>query len=147
MIAHKNKIVGQLRGGVKQLLTANGVKQFTGTASFKDRNTIAIDGDALIGAKKDDHRHRLDLGHARLSAPSTSASWKAGHSFASTGCRQSMIVLGGGFIGCEMACMAAKLGVKVVIVELLEDILTPARLRRRAAKCAGTWKRLSASAC
>ncbi|MBU6411117.1 MAG: FAD-dependent oxidoreductase, partial [Verrucomicrobia bacterium] len=35
----------------------------------------------------------------------------------------SMIVLGGGFIGCELACMAAMLGVKVTIVELLEDIL------------------------
>ena len=32
-------------------------------------------------------------------------------------------VLGGGFIGCELACMAAQLGVKVTIVELLEDIL------------------------
>ena len=35
----------------------------------------------------------------------------------------TMIVLGGGFIGCELACMAAMLGVKVTIVELLEDIL------------------------
>ena len=34
-----------------------------------------------------------------------------------------MLVLGGGFIGCELACMAAMLGVKVTIVELLEDIL------------------------
>ena len=32
-------------------------------------------------------------------------------------------MLGGGFIGCELACMAAMLGVKVTIVELLEDIL------------------------
>ena len=36
---------------------------------------------------------------------------------------ETMIVLGGGFIGCELACMAAMLGVKVTIVELLEDIL------------------------
>jgi dihydrolipoamide dehydrogenase len=34
-----------------------------------------------------------------------------------------MLVLGGGFIGCELACMAAMLGVKVTIVELLQDIL------------------------
>src|ERR1035438_8677711 len=34
-----------------------------------------------------------------------------------------MLVLGGGFIGCELACMAAQLGVKVTVVELLEDIL------------------------
>jgi dihydrolipoamide dehydrogenase len=36
---------------------------------------------------------------------------------------ETMLVLGGGFIGCELACMAAMLGVKVTIVELLEDIL------------------------
>ena len=36
---------------------------------------------------------------------------------------ESMIVLGGGFIGCEIASMAAMLGVKVTIVELLDDIL------------------------
>ena len=66
MVARKDKVVDQLRGGVKQLLTANGVKQFSGSAAFKDRDTIAIDGDLTIGAKKDDHRHRLDLGDARL---------------------------------------------------------------------------------
>lgn len=32
-------------------------------------------------------------------------------------------MLGGGYIGCELACMAAQLGVQVTIVELLEDIL------------------------
>ena len=32
-------------------------------------------------------------------------------------------MLGGGYIGCEIASMAAMLGVKVVIVELLDDIL------------------------
>jgi dihydrolipoamide dehydrogenase len=34
-----------------------------------------------------------------------------------------LLVLGGGVIGCEFACMAAQLGVKVTVVELLEDIL------------------------
>jgi dihydrolipoamide dehydrogenase len=35
-----------------------------------------------------------------------------------------VLVLGGGIIGCEFACMLAQLGVKVTIVELLEDIIT-----------------------
>src|ERR1041385_2331202 len=39
MLAHKNKVIQQLRGGIGSLLTGNGVKQFTGTASFVDRNT------------------------------------------------------------------------------------------------------------
>src|ERR1017187_3098218 len=54
MIAHKNQVVQQLREGVQQLLTANGVKQFAGTASFADRHTIEIGagkGATRIGAK------------------------------------------------------------------------------------------------
>jgi dihydrolipoamide dehydrogenase len=35
----------------------------------------------------------------------------------------SLIVLGGGVIGCEFACMAAQLGVKVTIVEMLPTLL------------------------
>src|SRR6056297_3525320 len=37
---------------------------------------------------------------------------------------ESLLVLGGGYIGCEMAEMVAALGVKVTIVELLDDVLT-----------------------
>jgi len=51
MVRRKDKVVDQLRGGVKQLLTANGVTQFAGSAAFRGRETIAIDGSATIGAK------------------------------------------------------------------------------------------------
>jgi dihydrolipoamide dehydrogenase len=122
MAAHKNKVVSQLQGGIKQLLTANGVKQFAGTASFKDRNTIAISGGETIGAKK-----------VIIATGSTSAVPgflpKSPNVVESRGFLDleklpaSMIVLGGGYIGCELACMAAALGVEVTIVELLSDIL------------------------
>ena len=35
----------------------------------------------------------------------------------------SLIVMGGGIIGCELACLAAQLGAQVTVVEMLEDIL------------------------
>ena len=66
MVRRKDKVVDQLRGGVKQLLTANGVKSFAGSAAFKDRETIVIDGGVDDRREADDHRHRLDLGDARL---------------------------------------------------------------------------------
>jgi dihydrolipoamide dehydrogenase len=122
MIGHKNKVVNQLRGGIKQLLTANGVKQFAGVASFQDRNTIAISDGTTIGAKK-----------TIIATGSTSAMPgflpkhpRVVESRAFLDRDQlpgSMLVLGGGFIGCELACMLAQLGVKVTVVELLEDIL------------------------
>jgi dihydrolipoamide dehydrogenase len=131
MIGHKNKVISQLQGGIKQLLTANGVKQFTGVASFKDRSTITIANNGAgsvasepqtIGAKK-----------VIIATGSTSVMPgflpKHERVVESRGFLDlnklpaTMLVLGGGFIGCELACMAAMLGVKVTIVELLEDIL------------------------
>ena len=121
MIGNKDKAVGTLRSGINSLLTANGVKQYTGTASFVDRNTIEV-GDERISAKK-----------IIIATGSTSAmpgflpkNERVVESRAFLDIQKlpvSMIVMGGGFIGCELACMAAMLGVKVTIVELLEDIL------------------------
>jgi dihydrolipoamide dehydrogenase len=127
MIGHKNKVVAQLKGGVKQLLAANGVKQFAGTASFVDRNTLEIDGGASVPAS------RIGAKKVIIATGSTSAMPgflpKHERVVESRGFLDldqlpaSLIVMGGGFIGCELACMAALLGVKVTIVELLEDIL------------------------
>ena len=127
MIGQKNKVVDQLQSGIKQLLTTNGVKQFTGLASFKDRSTLSIAGanatdQQTISAKK------IIIATGSTSAmpgflPKHERVVESRGFLDLTALPQSMIVLGGGFIGCELACMAAMLGVKVTIVELLEDIL------------------------
>jgi dihydrolipoamide dehydrogenase len=122
MIERKDRVVGQLTNGVKQLLTANGVKIFSGAATFKDRETIVIEGAETIRAKK-----------IIIATGSTSATPDflpkherivESRAFLSVNrLPERMIVMGGGYIGCEIASMAAMLGVKVVIVELLDDIL------------------------
>ena len=135
MIGNKDKAVTQLRSGINSLLTANGVKQFTGTASFVDRNTIEISGGPIInqifGASVP--ASRISAKKIIIATGSTSAMpgflpkhERVVESRAFLDIQKlpaTMIVLGGGFIGCELACMAAMLGVKVTIVELLEDIL------------------------
>lgn len=131
MIGHKNKVVSQLQGGIKQLLTANGVKQFAGVASFKDRNTITIAG-AGAGCVAAEPQ-TLSARKVIIATGSTSVmpGFLPKHErvvesrgfLDLTRLPATMLVLGGGFIGCELACMAAMLGVKVTIVELLEDIL------------------------
>jgi dihydrolipoamide dehydrogenase len=121
MIGNKDKAVGTLRSGINSLLTANGVKQYTGTASFVDRNTIEV-GDERISAKK------IIIATGSTSAmpgflPKNERVIESRAFLDIQKLPASMIVMGGGFIGCELACMAAMLGVKVTIVELLEDIL------------------------
>ena len=122
MIGHKNKVVRQLQGGIKQLLAGNGIRQFTGTASFKDRNTIQISDGTTIAARK------VIVATGSTSAmpgflPKHERVIESRAFLDRDTLPESMLVLGGGFIGCELACMAAMLGVKVTIVELLEDVL------------------------
>jgi len=145
LIAHKNKVVTQLRAGIGQLLTCNGVKQLTGQASFVDRNTLEISPGPVAQASlpagartpnntgTEAYATRIVGKKIILATGSTSAVPgflpKHPRVVESRGFLDldklpaSMIVLGGGYIGCELACMAALLGVKVTIVELLDDIL------------------------
>ena len=89
MIERKDKVVGQLRDGVAQLLTANGVRQFAGAAAFRDRETIAIDG----GPRRSARRRRSSPPARRrrrpTSCPGTSGSSKAGRSSRSAACRSA----------------------------------------------------------
>ena len=131
LIGHKNKVVSQLQNGVKQLLASNGVKQFPGVASFKDRSTIAI---ASSGAGVSPASSETITARKVIIATGSTSVMPAflprhervveSRGFLDlTRLPATMLVLGGGFIGCELACMAALLGTKVTIVELLEDIL------------------------
>jgi dihydrolipoamide dehydrogenase len=125
MAERKDQLVRNLRNGVKQLLTANGVKVFEGTASFESRKRIVVSsksGSAVIGAEK-----TIIATGATSSLPgflprhARVAESRAFLDLRSTPNRA--LVLGGGVIGCEFACMLAQLGVQVTIVEILEDIV------------------------
>jgi len=125
MVAHKQGVVTQLRKGVAALLAGNGVKVFQGQAAFEAHDQI------VVGGKDGDLR--LKAGKFIIATGSTSVMPgflpKHARVVESRGFLDlqqlpaSMIVMGGGYIGCELACLAAALGVKVTIVELLEDVL------------------------
>ena len=126
MISRKNKVVEKLRTGISMLLKTNGVTVFSGNASFEQRNVIRIDG-------KKTERIRTTGTVIATGAESAMPKFLPRHervvesrSFLDIDkLPDSMVVLGGGVIGCEFACMAAQLGVKVTVVEMLEDILMP----------------------
>lgn len=126
MVARKNGIVGKLRSGIEGLLKAHKVTLIRGTASFRDRTHIEVRDAAGAGRV-------LEMRTAIIAAGSTSAMpgfiprhERIVESRAFLDLNRlpaTLLVLGGGVIGCEFACMAAQLGVKVTVVELLEDIL------------------------
>lgn len=133
LVERKDQVVATLRNGVQQLLKANGIRVFRGTASFQSRNRLVIhspdpssgpgSATAVIGAEK-----TIIATGATSSMPSflprhervvESRSFLARRSLPA-----SVLVLGGGTIGCEFACMLAQLRVRVTVVELLDDILS-----------------------
>ncbi len=122
MAKRKDEVVAKLKGGVGSLLKANGVAVFEGTASFVSRNKLMINGKEAIEAGK------VIIAAGAVSVvpgfiPKAANIIESRKFLELTKLPESMIVLGGGVIGCEFACMAAQLGVKVTIVEMLEDIL------------------------
>lgn len=126
MIQHKNQVVGKLRGGIAQLLKANGIKVFEGTAAFMTRNRLTIQFHGKASVVLEAARIIIATGSsAALPAflPKAATVVESRAFLDRTDLPAKLIVLGGGVIGCELACMAAQLGAQVTIVEILDDIL------------------------
>jgi dihydrolipoamide dehydrogenase len=125
MSRRKDEVVTKLRGGIGMLLKSHGVKVFNGTGSLVDRTHVKVksgDGDVSLESR------RIILATGSVSTvpgfiPKHDRVVESRAFLENAKLPASMIVLGGGVIGCEFACMAAQLGCKVTVVEMLEDIL------------------------
>lgn len=127
MIQRKNQVVAKLCGGVGQLLQGNGVTVFDGVASFMNRNRLSVQRAGKQAVTLEAARIVVATGSGSVLPSFLPKAAKVVDSRAFLDRAElpaSLIVLGGGVIGCELACMAAQLGAQVTIVELLEDVLT-----------------------
>ena len=128
VIAHKNAISKQLTQGVAGLLKANKVMKIDGEASFTGPKTLSVkrsDGtvetmtaDAIIVA----------TGSVNAQPPIPGLKENP-NCIDSTGALsleklpKSMVVIGGGVIGLELACAYAAFGTKITVVEALDHML------------------------
>ncbi len=124
VISRKDEIVSKLNSGVGALLKGNGVTAYAGTANFESRNVIKIVGKDNLKIEAD----KIILATGSESfipgfIPKSPSIIESKAFLAMTKLPKSLIVLGGGVIGCELACVAAMFGVEVTVVEMLEDIL------------------------
>ena len=127
LLQHKDDVVINLRAGIQQLLNANKIKVFSGTGSFAERNRI------VITPSSNDEEIVIQADHTILATGSESMipNFVPQHSrvvdskkfLALTALPSRLLVLGGGIIGCELACMAGGFGIETTVVELLEDIV------------------------
>lgn len=125
LVAWKNSVVGKLIGGLKALAkqrsveVVNGVGRFTGTHQITVENkgqSTVIDFEKAI----------IAVGSESIQLPFIPEDPRV---FTSTGALEladikgDLLVLGGGIIGLEMATVYAALGVKVTVVEFLDQLI------------------------
>ena len=143
MAERKRQVVSKLQQGIAQLLKAHGVSVCRGTGRFESRRCVSVMDDGREAARLESEHVIIATGSmpARPGFLPRHPAVLDSRSFLElTALPASLIVMGGGIIGCELACLAAQLGARVTVVEMLEDILlmldrdTRSELRRHMEK-------------
>lgn len=124
---HKSKILRQLRGGIANLFKGRGVTSLAGHAGFDGPGRVAVTSkDApsqLVTADK--------VIIATGSVPIRIPGWPADPAAVCTSDEavhwttlpKKLLIVGGGVIGCEFACMMQAFGVEVTVVEMMPGLL------------------------
>jgi dihydrolipoamide dehydrogenase len=109
MLARKNKIVGQLTGGIAGLFKHNGVTPISGTGKvLAGANVEVTDKDGKIQV--------IEAGNNDLIVDSTGA-------LEFTEIPEKLGVIGAGVIGLELGSVWSRLGSEVVMLEALDEFL------------------------
>ena len=124
--AHRDGVVDKLRGGIKALLGANKVELIQAAATFADAHTLNLagdDGERTITAEK----IIVATGSSPVELPIAPFDHKAvidsDDAVRATELPESVIIIGGGYIGVEFASIYAAYGLKVTVVEALDSLL------------------------
>jgi dihydrolipoamide dehydrogenase len=118
----KDKVVGRLTGGLTQLAKQRKVQVIHGTASFASANHLELDNGETIGFRK----CIIAAGSEPAMLPGLP---KDSRIVDSTGALEldpvpeRLLVIGGGIIGLEMACVYSSLGSAVTVVELTDSLM------------------------
>ncbi len=124
LIDRKKAIVDRLTGGVASLLRNKNIKVIKGTASFTDSKSIRImeTGEAVSGDKfilaTGSVPAKLSIDGSENVPLLTSDDLLSIESLP-----QSLVIIGGGYIGVELGQFFSRMGVKVSIVEMLNRII------------------------
>jgi dihydrolipoamide dehydrogenase len=128
--AKKDQVIGTLTGGLAQLAKRRNVSVIQARGSFLDSTTLKLEGDH----ESIPQGGTLTFDHCILatgSVPAMPAAFRidSDRVMDSTGALalqdlpESMLVIGGGYIGLEMGTVYARLGTKVTVVELMDGLL------------------------
>ena len=121
----KNEVVGRLRGGVESLLKAAGVGVLAGRGSVLDAKVVAVSGSQeqeisaskiiLASGSKPARPGFFPFDDDKVITSDEILQWIE--------LPESLLIVGAGAVGVEFACIFAAFGVKVTLVEMMEQVL------------------------
>ncbi len=126
--AWKESVCDKMSGGVKQLLGANKVDVIKGTADFHSKNEIVVETESNNKETISSKYFILATGSRPIEIPNFVFDEK--DVLSSTGALalkekpQSIVIIGGGYIGLEIGGYLAKFGSKVTVLEATDKLLS-----------------------
>src|SRR5436309_7203641 len=121
--AWKAGVVKQMTSGVAGLFKANGVEWVKGLGTFKDANTIAVEGGEDVSFKS----AIVATGSFPLRPPipglDSPRCVDSTGLLAQSEVPRRLVILGGGIIGCEFASIFHRFGSEVTIIEMLPTLI------------------------
>ncbi len=123
----KDKVIAKLRGGIKGLFAARKVATFQGIGRLAGAGKVTVTADDGKATELSAAKIILAVG----STPARIPGWPDDPAVVCTSDEslhwkdlpKKLIIVGGGVIGCEFACMMQPLGVEVNIVEMMPRLL------------------------
>ncbi len=123
----KNKLVSQMVNGIEFLLKKNGIEIIKGVGKLIDKNLIEVTKDD--GSKEALRADKIILATGSVPVCPGLFNYDGKHVITSDEALHlekipdSMIIVGGGVIGCEIGQFLRRLGTEVTIVEMMPQIL------------------------
>jgi dihydrolipoamide dehydrogenase len=125
MKSRKDHVIQSIRKSLEGLLQSNRITIFKGTAEFLSPKELKVKGDNNYIIQAD--KIIIASGSEPLDVPFFPCDHKKILNSTSilelTTLPKTLVIIGGGYIGCEFASLYAELGVKVIILEALPAIL------------------------
>lgn len=118
----KNEVVGKLTGGLQTMAKQRKVRVVTGVAKFESANRLRLDNDETVNFE----RCIIAAGSEPVMLPGLPDDPRIVDSTGAlelTPIPKKMLVVGGGIIGLEMACVYSALGTDVSVVELTDTLM------------------------
>ncbi|HEY4832881.1 MAG TPA: dihydrolipoyl dehydrogenase, partial [Waddliaceae bacterium] len=125
MVDRKNRVVNKVRQGLESLISANKITLLKGFGKFVSPRRIKITGHDNLEIIAD--KTIIATGSEPKNVPSFPFDYQKIHNSTSLldiqSLPKSLVIIGGGIVGCEFASLFAEFGVNVTIVEALSRIL------------------------